>query len=384
MPKPVFLIPGFTASDLVILASGNQIWFSTQGAALTGLGAMRLAPDGVSPGPPDGQRLGVVTSPNQNPWDLIVNILTLQLGFDGWGVQVISYDWRLELETIATALAANIRSAIVPSNPCTLVAHSAGGLVAVLAWAQLLASGDQAKVRRIITIGTPFLGSYGSLQWIAGQNATVKQLFGYASAVTMVTGFNPAKWTLNFLTALALTWPSFYELFPALDASDLVIDPFRPLLYTAGNYAGIAAPAQSWLDHAGTFQSAISAAAASVPYWVLTTVAAQGISTPYKLLSDQVRPLNLKSLGMTQDGDGVVTAASATIGRGLNVYVNGAHPSLPLGLAINGTLKELIIDPRGPITPPVPPIKKFAPISENVSVPPEASSVSGLVCLGGG
>ena len=48
--------------------------------------------------------------------------------------------------------------------PCSIVAHSAGGLVARAAWLALGQAGATNLVRRIVTYGTPHQGSYGAVR----------------------------------------------------------------------------------------------------------------------------------------------------------------------------------------------------------------------------
>jgi pimeloyl-ACP methyl ester carboxylesterase len=381
--KPVVLIPGFTASDLAIISTGQPIWWDLSFAALTGLGAMRLDGSGLRPGPPDGQPVAAIVEP-QHPWGNIRDILTSQLDPTQWAVTALSYDWRKELTTTAVFLANDIRQNVTLAEPVTLVAHSAGGLIALQAWAQLVATNDQAKVRRIITMGTPFQGSYWTIQWLTGVNATIQQLAAVDNAFQMLAGFPKELWTLPFLNALTLTWPAFYELFPSLLGSEAQTDPNRALLYNASNYPRLVNPSPDWLLYAQEdWQPTLVVPAAFPPSWVMTTVGGTGLSTPNTLLSSAV-PISLTQLGTTMDGDGVVTRASATRSPGLSVTVEADHASMPLGLARTGQLRDLIIDPRGPLSPPPVPIVDKLPIPINVTAPPESDYLSGLVCIGGG
>ena len=379
----VALIPGFTASDLAIIATGQRIWFDQRIAALTGLGAMRLAPNGIDPGQPDGAAMGHSADP-QFPWETIKDNLTQQLDPKKWKVGIGTWDWRLDINTAANTLAADIKANVSFEEPITLVAHSAGGLLAVLCYAKLMTTNDQMKVRRIVTIGTPFLGSYGPIQWLTGISDTVQQLLAVSQAFGQVTGFHPALWTLQFLNGIACTWPAFYELFPALVTEEERFDPFRTFLYESQLYPHYADPSQSWLDFARTsWQPQITALGNSPPSWVLTCVAGVGLTTPNRLLTGEL-PLALRDLGTTQEGDGVVTYLSAAKLPSLIVRVPGEHASLPLGITISGLLAELIVDPRGPGSPtPTPEFNKLL-ISMNVTAPPESEPFSGLVCIGGG
>jgi lecithin:cholesterol acyltransferase len=383
MTKPVFLIPGFTASDLAILSTSQRIWWDLHISPLLGLGSLRLAPNGVDPGPPDGVPCGH-SMEAQNPWPDVVAQLIAQMGSRGWGFQVLSWDWRQNILTAANALAENIRTSVTAQNPCTLVGHSAGGLLATLAWSSLVGTADTDKVRRIITIGTPFQGSYGPIQWLAGVNDTVQQLLSIGAAYASVVGFDPAQWTLAFLNDLALTWPSFYELFPYLGVPDAAQDPNRPLFYATSSYPPIAQPSQALLNYSrDIFQPLVRASSAFPPSWVLTTVAGTGVATPYRKLSANV-PIKLTDLENTFDGDGVVTIESAMRTPAAQATVSGQHTQLPLGVTADGALAAWIEDPRGPLDPPPMPAFNKRAITVNITAPPEADYLSGLTCLSGG
>jgi pimeloyl-ACP methyl ester carboxylesterase len=380
--KRVILLPGFLASDLGILATGEKLWWDPSVYTVLGIGAMRLGPDGRTPGPPDGQLMGVDTVP-QVPWPLIQLGLVYQLDQTEWSIRVTPWDWRRDINDAAIDAAAQIRASIDPAEPVTLVGHSAGGLLAMLIWSLLVATGDQNKVRRIITICTPFQGSYGPITWLNGTGASVAQLL----AVSAYPGFivaNPAiNWSLNFLNALFLSWPCTYELFPSLIGSEAAADPNRPLLYQRANYPAYAQPSQPWLTFAqNQWQPQIAANLTFPPSWVATYVYGTGIDTAYQLETDKI-PLDLTKLKLTNSGDGVVTSASATRSPGAVVGVIGGHSSVPLAITISGQLAKLITDPRGPPDPPPDPIVVKPPVAQNVTDPPQSDYVTGLSCLSG-
>lgn len=378
----VFILPGFLASDLGILATGQTIWFKPVLALSLGTGGLRLASDGFSPGPPDGKALGVDLNP-QDPWPAVVRFLDNQLVDTPYVVRFSPYDWRLDLRTHATALATAISNSITPLDPCTLVGHSAGGLICSLAYGQLVAAGKANLVRRLVAIGSPFQGSYAPIQWLLGTNPSVLQLI----ALGNLNGFPPPfnlEFQLNFLNALALTWPAFYELYPSLLGTEVDDDPRRPELYDLSTYGAPTAPSPVWLDFAKTtFQPVMAAANTIPPDWVLTTVAGTGLTTVSKKTSSRV-PLSLSELGTSSDGDGVVTVGSAHRSSGKQVNVVSAHASLPLGIAASGLLAQLITEVRNPPDPPPPPVFVGVPVGQNVTDPPESDYVSGLTCIGGG
>lgn len=380
--KNVYLIPGFLASNLGVLPNGPLLWWDPTVVTALGVGKMRLAPDGVSPGPPDGVALGVDLNA-QDPWPNIRAVLRQQLDAATWAVQVGNFDWRFDLTSAAASLSANIQAHSTPAEPATIVGHSAGGLVAVLAWANLVAAGQTNLVRRIISICTPFQGSYDPINWITGVNVSVQQLLAIGGLTGLPTNI-AANLVILFLANLALTWPAFYELFPFYNGTEAAKDPNRRLLYQHTNYPSNLDVSSNWLAHSQTvFQNAIADPSAFPPDYVMTCVVSTGLRTPNKLLTPAL-PILLTAVGQTQDGDGTVTAGSQTRSPAQLVTLAGSHASVPLAITLSGLLAQLITDPRGPLAPPPPPINVPVALPVNVTDPPESDYVTGLQCLSGG
>lgn len=380
--KNVYLIPGFMASNMGILATGKVLWWDTNFAALTGLGAMRLAANGIDPGFPDGLQMGV-DPVGQDPWPEIFTQLKSQLDPAVWSLAVGPYDWRKKVNIAAASLAQSIRDHSTIAEPATIVAHSMGGLVAMTAWARLVLQGGSEKVRRIITLCTPFQGTYQPIMWLAGLDPSIQQLIVLANLNTPPPFPPLGFWTLEFLNKLALSWPAFYQVFPSLIGSEAANDPNRHLLYTAANYAAISRPSQAWLDDVKNFfQPQMADAITKPPSWIATYVYGTGLYTVNRLGSS-TNPLKLNSFSATLQGDGTVTAESASRGPGLVVQVTGDHSSVPLALARNGLLAALILDPRREPDPEPPPIVVKRPLPINVTPPPDSNAEDGLVCVGG-
>lgn len=383
MPKRVYLIPGFLASNLAIRETGQQIWWEPTIASALGLGAMRLAPNGIDPGAPDGKPMAL-TLPAQDPWPAIKGQLDFQLDPSKWTVEVDSYDWRRDLLTTAENFATLVRSSSTAENPGTLVGHSAGGLVALLVWASLVKSGETALIRRIITICSPIQGSYEPINWLTGTLPGVQQLLALFPLVSRAALPVPVYWTLDYLNALVLTWPAFYELYPGLLGFDATVDINRPSLYVPGNYPPRIRPSPAWLTYARTvFQPALFDSSAFPPDYVLTCVASMGLVTAFELLSTD-SPLDLTNLGTTPFGDGIVNTTSQIRAPGKVVRVTGGHASVPIGLAVNGVLADLIRDPRGPLSPPPLPLIVDKPLPIDVTDPPQSAEWNGYCAIGGG
>lgn len=379
----VYLVPGFGGSDLGVLSNGDKLWWDFSIAAARGLGGMRLAADGTSPGAPDGVPIGVDPA-GQFPWGQIGTLLRSQLDSEKWSVAIAAFDWRKDLLVTAETLASSIRSHSSSAYPATIVGHSAGGLVAVAAYASLVSTGHGDYVRRIVSICTPFQGSYAPVLWLNGTSGSVRQLADLANMVTWIPVIRPLEWSADFLNALALTWPSFYQLFPFLGGTEAVSDPYRGELFNATNYPAFIRPDQTWLTQAkDEFQAVFRGPNTFPPPWVMTCVVSSGIPTAFALSSARV-PLVLSQLSLTSEGDGVVTRGSQLRQPSLVVDISSDHSSAPLGLTNSGVLADLIRDPRAAPSPAPPAMSVQPPITQNATEPPNAEEVSGLVCVGGG
>jgi probable HAF family extracellular repeat protein len=115
----------------------------------------------------------------------------------GRTVKYFTYDFRYPVEYNAVLLRDFIDSLCPnPGDQVDIVAHSMGGLVA-LSYAQIFQSREH-RVRRFVSLGTPYLGSVRALQALrAGWNMDVGE-------------FSPSN-----LKRMAHNWPGLYELLPS-------------------------------------------------------------------------------------------------------------------------------------------------------------------------
>jgi pimeloyl-ACP methyl ester carboxylesterase len=80
-----------------------------------------------------------------------------------WQTRPFPFDWRVDVDRSAAALAAEVRS-WARGEPCHLVAHSMGGIVARRfiqkfpdVWASMQDPSGQGRGGRLIMMGTPRL-----------------------------------------------------------------------------------------------------------------------------------------------------------------------------------------------------------------------------------
>jgi pimeloyl-ACP methyl ester carboxylesterase len=380
--NPVYLLPGIMCSDLYA-ANGTKVWWNLRNIYQYLVGALRLAPDGVSPGPPDGIELAAVRNFAQSPWGQYAATLQSQLDVAKWSVRMNSYDWRKPAMLAAIDLANRISEEASPTNPATIVGHSMGGLVAVLTWQTLLRGGQSNLVRRLITVCTPFQGSYFTVAFMGGVDPSVTQMMQAMSIVPPYLG-TASKGILQYIANVALTWPGFYSLWPALYGSEAITDPYRALIYNPANFEqGLQVSSGPLAIWALAFQSAINTPDAFPPAWVATYVVSNTFTT-YDNLQNPAPPVLPGSLGTTAQGDTIVTTGSMTRSPGLIFRICCEHGSAAFDLIVKGQMAELILDPRGPDSPPPQPQTYTGVMPQIVTAPPESEYVSGLQCLSGG
>lgn len=356
--RTCFLVPGLLGSTLhTDNFPAGEVWLSYTQIGLGRIGALRLAADGVNPGPPDGEALYPVRA-LEDYYGTCRNRLDSGLSAAGYQVRVFPWDWRKSTRAAGAALAAAVRGAATAADPCAIVAHSAGGLVARLAWSELAAAGQSSFVRRVVTLGTPHLGSYGvvrlwSLDLDQLRTMSLFTMLTAAGIAAVVLPFAPRPWSQGELSALASTWPALYETLPSLLGSDAAGDPLRSTLYSGRwpDGRGVSVP---WLTYArDVYQPLLSLGSTLPPPAVLTTVAGTQYPTVDRLVHPSLlgNPVAYTSAG---DGDGLVTVASALLPNSAQVKVTVAHADLPNVLALNGQLAELVLAERLPPDPPPP------------------------------
>lgn len=339
--------------------ANDTVWIDLGVLMLGQLGLMRLAPDGTSPGPPDGvalQPLGVIGPYCGFP----TAILAAQLLPHGYRTAGWAWDWRQTVYAAGVRLAATIRSEVTTDDPCAIVAHSAGGLVARAAWTELGLTGQQGLVRRIVTLGTPHWGSYTVVSYWQGSNVSIDWLvYANQQLGSSVYGHAPDFWGYvsrprGFYQLLGLTWPSYYDLLPTLGAPDATADPNRALLYQAANWPEDFRPQQAWLDwsrdHTGPW---LRSAASKPPAHVLTCVSGVNTTVASALTSAEGFAEG-GGLGQYVAGDNAVTRDSAELATGVIWRYGIDHENLLPTLANSGDLRDLVLEVRAPGPAPSP------------------------------
>ncbi len=213
----VILVPGIMGSNLATVdREGDEdlVWINFFRLAFGEMERLKLSPDG-SPGPDPRFRV-VPTEPDKATYTRA--ILWLRAS---WNVEPFAFDWRLDMDDSADALAAFIRKKF-KDQPVHLVAHSMGGLVCRNfirrhreQW-KAMAGGEGGNGGRLVMLGTPNYGSFAIPQTMTGSEKLVKLL-----AAADLTN------DLSDLLGIINTFPGSYQMLPSPDK----LPPSLQMLY---------------------------------------------------------------------------------------------------------------------------------------------------------
>jgi hypothetical protein len=167
--------------------------------------------------------------------------LYLRLRAAGFDARLYDYDWRCGIDQLGARFARALEAE--PAAHISIVAHSMGGLVARAA----LTRAGGARVRRLVTLGTPHGGSFAPVQAFRGTYPLVRR----------IASLDPLHSAEVLAARVFAGFPSLYQLLPhrgagcALDLFDLSVwpatgpGPERALLAAARRFPGQLAPADA-------------------------------------------------------------------------------------------------------------------------------------------
>lgn len=373
-----WVIPGFLSSELRYSAANRFLLWVDKGALVLGLeGKMRLAPNGIDPGPPDGEQM-YVGGPLPEWWDASLGVLQGQLVPHGLAVKTFGWDWRKDVYAAGVELAAQIRDTASPTRPAAIAAHSAGGLVARACWSDLVRTGDTDLVRRVVTLGTPHQGTYAPVMLLSGDSSYTADLLYWNNVLGAGLDFSPflnpiVDWTVADLVDLAATWPALYELFPVPGSPNASADPHRAALTDRALWPRNVGLSRAWLAYSrDVFGPWMLSPQSFPPSWVLTTVGGYGYWT--KNILDQPQRLgNPNAVGITNLGDGLVAFDSAIISNSAVYSLRAPHSSLFIETVNSGDLVKWIVEERDPPAPPPPPVEISGVTPVLIGDPPAAT-----------
>jgi hypothetical protein len=297
----VYVLPGIMGSQLGLPREpplpADLLWFDPIDLSGGRILALRMVPGSAV------RALGVVL------YDYMR--LFLRLRAAGFDALLYDYDWRFGIDRLGLTFARAIEAE--PAAHISIVAHSMGGLVARAA----LRFPGGARVRRLVTLGTPHGGSFAPVQAFRGTYPLVRR----------IASLDPLH-TAEVLAARVFSgFPSLYHLLPQRGVG-CELDLFDPAAWP-GTGPG---PDAALLAASRRFQGTLPRADAR-----LRVIAASGepTVTGIEREGDEFR---YHSSGA---GDGTVPVAFAQIEGVATGYVSGVRHG---DLARNDTVIEAVCE----------------------------------------
>lgn len=237
-----------------------------------------------------------------------------------WDVEVLPFDWRLDIRTSAHALAQAIYRRFGASSPVHLVAHSMGGLVA-RQFIKLYPD-RWSKGGRLVMLGTPNRGSF----------ASPRALFGDNDILELVSKLSSLAHNKSDLLRVIQTFSGLIQMMPSLE-----VNPAFAPLYQLSTYpqAGLH---QSMLDDARAFHAELAGIAQPER---LVYIAGSNQST-IDGIADPNRLAEAAGYTMSVKGDGTVPHSLGLLPGVKTYYIEESHQNLLTNhAAIDATLSIL-------------------------------------------
>jgi pimeloyl-ACP methyl ester carboxylesterase len=319
----VIVLPGLMGTELdSVDADGDSdlVWVNYFRIFQGRLADMRLTDTGESPTPPPGIR------PKQLYKKVYLPILlALQAR---WQTRPFPYDWRVDVDRSAAALADDVR-AWAQGEPCHLVAHSMGGIVARRfiqkfpdVWASMQDPSGQGHGGRLVMMGTPNRGSYAIPLALTGEEQTVKTLDKL--------DFEHDR---SSLLRILNTFLGSYQLLPS-EKLDLGHDDHKKLFDVAS--WGNLPVNQVLLDRGRRFMNELDPV---IDAGRLVFVGGYNQETPHRIHVDGPGRFRYES---TLEGDGRVPHETALLEGVATFWVVEAHGDLPKNAKVLAGIHDLL------------------------------------------
>ena len=259
---------------------------------------------------------------------LLPEYLPLMAELDGrWKVQPFAFDWRLDIDDSAARLAETIR-AFAKGEPCHIIAHSMGGLVARRmitlfpdVWASMRDPEGKGRGGRLVQLGTPNRGSLAIPMMLTGQEPTVRKL-----------AMLDRKHDLDDLLAILGTFPGSYQMLPAPGSG---FDD-RDRLYRKETW-GTAPANGDLLKRASSFHESLVKV---VDPERVVYVAGYDQDTPYRL---RIAKPGRFEYQWTRQGDGRVPHDLGLLDGVRTLWVDEVHGDLPRNVSVLAGVHDLLL-----------------------------------------
>jgi pimeloyl-ACP methyl ester carboxylesterase len=319
----VVVLPGLMGTELdSVDANGGAdlVWVNYFRIFRGRMEDMRLTPNGDPPAPP----------PSIRPKQLYKKVyLPLLMALQArWQTRPFAYDWRIDVDRSAAALAEDIRT-WAGGEPVHLVAHSMGGIVARRfiqrfpdVWATMQDPSGQGRGGRLVMMGTPNRGSYAIPLALTGEEKMVKTL---------------AK--LDFqhdrpgLLRILNTFVGSYQLLPS-PRLDLGGDDHKKL-FDVATWGGLPVH-QALLDRGKAFMTELDPVTDASR---LIFVGGYNQETPHRIHVDGPGRFRYES---TLEGDGRVPHETGLLEGVATFWVVEAHGDLPKNTKVLAGIHDLL------------------------------------------
>jgi hypothetical protein len=343
----VLLLPGLMASQLSVRDSSGRssvVWINVLRLMTGGFRKLSLGNDGG--GMPDVVASGLIP----RHYDELLLRLSKR-----WNVLVFPYDWRRDLREVADELRQFLLSRLAEGTPCHIVAHGSGGLLArafISYWRNQWEglrdrdSADFAKGGRLVMLGTPNHGSFGTITLLTGMESLLRKI-----------AFLDLRSDADDIRRVFASFPSIYQMLPS---------PHHHAawesLYDANSYGGLEV-SQDLLDRGLAIHEMIATA---VEPERMVSILGHGQPTTV----DVETPNDLRECKhwmVTYEGDGRTPHALARLELdGVPVptyFVEEQHGTLMLNERVIGAIDEIlrIGTAFGLSTDPNTPIRRVTP-----------------------
>lgn len=332
MPRTAIFVPGFLGSDLHLgntsLGEFNKIWLGIP--TFLGGGYRLMDLDGFFPLPN-----GIPLQVGSALWAIYGDFLEW-LGRKFERVRVVPWDWRFSAADAVPAVAQALREELSAGNAVVILGHSAGGRVAALA-ANTLFPNERVNLQWVVTVGTPWRGSWRGVEALIGRAESVHQ----GAALAAAGQFSIARYERFKIQKVLSSFQGLYELFPTSQIQAELSPPGAPDCWNPGSYDGIFQPVNAGKLAAGhAYAEANTVPDPSLP---LINIIGVGVSTPGPFTpGDDFADSNLD---YSLDGDGVVAVQSSRFvgpARVIILEVPGEHGRLCSAEGTLGALAALI------------------------------------------
>jgi len=319
----VIVLPGLMGTELdSVDASGDAdlVWVNYFRIFAGRMADMQLTDSGDPPAPP----------PTIRPKDLYRKVyLPILLALEArWQTRPFPYDWRVDLDRAAAALADEVRS-WAGGEPCHLVGHSMGGVVARRfiqkfpeVWASMQDPTGQGRGGRLVMMGTPNRGSYAIALALSGEEKTVKSL-----------ALLDIKHDLDRLLRILNSFVGSYQLLPSAKL-DLGGDDHRKL-FDAATWGSLPVH-QGLLDRGKAFMTELDPV---IDPGRLVFVGGYNQETPHRVHVDGPGRFRYES---TLEGDGRVPHETGLLEGVATFWVMEAHGDLPKNAKVLAAIHDLL------------------------------------------